>query len=65
METLTLSEAGLALILLEHEINNNRAEVNRTLFRLDEAKTNHILAEARLRRNEELLKRAKQVILTI
>ncbi len=57
VSTVSLSEAGLSLLLLENELNNNDAEVNRLTARLREAET--LLAEAIQRRHENRKKLAQ------
>ena len=57
VSTVSLSESGLALLLLENELNNNDAEVNRLTARLREAET--LLAEAIQRRHENRKKLAQ------
>ena len=46
----TLSELGLAMVLLENELQNNTAEVNRLEARLDEL--NRTFSAALARRHE-------------
>ena len=57
VSTVSLSEAGLSLLLLENELNNNDAEVDRLTARLQEAET--LLAEAIQRRRENRKKLAQ------
>lgn len=59
---LTLSESGLALILLENEIERNRGEVRRMQDRFHEANRNLIEAKERLEHNETTLSRVLTAI---
>lgn len=59
---LTLSESGLALILLENEIERNRSEVRRMQDRFNEARSNLIEAKERLEHNESTLSRVTEAI---
>jgi len=59
---LTLSESGLALILLENEIERNRSEVRRMQDRFNDARRNLIEAKERLEHNEATLSRVMTAI---
>ncbi len=59
---LTLSESGLALILLENEIERNRSEVRRMQDRFNEARRNLIEAKERLEHNEVTLSKVLTAI---
>lgn len=61
MSQVKLSQRGLALILLENEINNNRDEVLRLTRRLEEAKINLLVATHRLNKNQLLFEKAQVV----
>lgn len=53
----SLSAAGLSLLLLENELNHNDAEINRLTQRLQEAQI--LLDDAITRRQENRVKLAK------
>lgn len=59
---LTLSESGLALILLENEIERNRSEVRRMQDRFNDARRNLIEAKERLEHNEVTLSKVMAAI---
>lgn len=62
MTQTTISQQGLALILIENELENNYAEVRRWQRRADEAQVMLNEAKSRLTRNQETLSRLKNAI---
>lgn len=60
--TLTISEQSLALLILDNEVHNNQAEVNRLAARLRQAQIDYDLAAVRLEKNKRLLSQAQDSI---
>lgn len=58
-QPVSLSKAGLALILLENELQNNDAEVNRLTERLREAE---MLLNAAIARRQENLNKLSRIV---
>lgn len=58
MTPLTISEHSLALLILDNEVDNNQAELNRLAARLRQAQIDYDLAAVRLDKNKRLLSQA-------